>query len=85
MSARCPQPLPPKSCLEHHGVREGPAQERGQHRIDNDGGLASLVTLLWEYHGRLQKVVPWPIAVLPPLADDVPQRHVEMEIRPSDE
>ena len=74
-------------CLYEIGHIEGarlPHKSHGQTRIDEHGELAATVGILWEYLGRLQKVVTWPMAIYPPLPLDTPQRTVHIEVATED-
>jgi hypothetical protein len=50
--------------------------------LDDGQGLAETATLIREYLNRLQTIVNWPILVLPPLPDDIPTRHLEVQVDP---
>lgn len=62
------------------GARLAPKSD-GTSILDDGHGLAETAALLREYSNRLQRVVRWPILVLPPLGDDVPIRQVNVEVR----
>lgn len=49
--------------------------------LDDGQGLAETAALLREYLNRLQRVVRWPMLVLPPLGEDVPIRQYNVEVR----
>lgn len=61
------------------GARLAPKSD-GASIVEDGRGLAETAELLREYCNRLQKVVRWPLLVLPPLGENVPIRKVNVRV-----
>jgi len=64
----------------HFEAARLPHKSDGETVLDDGNGLAELGVQLREYLNRLQRVVKWPILVLPPLGDNVPIKECSLDV-----
>lgn len=66
--------------MGHFHASRVPFKSAGQTIVARPQRAAEFITVLWDYLGRLQCVVAWPIEVLPPLDPETPRIETVVEV-----